>query len=375
MSRTGTRFVLDTCVLRDDAFIEWLGPLCRNGLKTSAVSYMEHRRQLIGGPKGVRHLEDMLRRWGIEVIPFDKNSAERASDLMAERPSVCPMCNKLDWADTMIYSTDGKSSLLVTYNVSDYPVTRTVSSARTRSSGCSPGTGVRKGNLPPVHPPSMATGLFHGIIRTTGHGLTVMEVLYGFIMALIFVTAARMGILPYGDATDLVVLIVGMNLTWGAIDAVAFYLVDIFNQRRYLRLLDNTDGLDRDTRISMLMDEFGGTPLDVLDPGDERRVCSMILDMRTESRAEVVSDRRSMRDSALGCFLIVAMMTVPVVLPLLLIPDVDVALFTASAFSVTVLFFIGYHLHDYIGCSRWLSGLILTAIGWGITLVATLTGG
>lgn len=122
MSRTGTRFVLDTCVLRDDAFIEWLGPLCRNGLKTSAVSYMEHRRQLIGGPKGVRHLEDMLRRWGIEVIPFDKNSAERASDLMAERPSVCPMCNKLDWADTMIYSTDGKSSLLVTYNVSDYPV-------------------------------------------------------------------------------------------------------------------------------------------------------------------------------------------------------------------------------------------------------------
>ena len=69
---------------------------------------------------------------------------------------------------------------------------------------------------------------FRGIVRKTGPGLAIQEVLYGFIMALIYVTAARIGILRYTDTLNLVILIIGMNFTWGFIDAVVFYMVDVF---------------------------------------------------------------------------------------------------------------------------------------------------
>ena len=110
------------------------------------------------------------------------------------------------------------------------------------------------------------------LVGKTGTGLALQEVLYGFIMALIFITAARIGILKYDDATDLIILIVGMNLTWGAIDAVVFYFIDTMNQRKYVRLLESED-IDRQERLDALLSEFGGTPMDVLDPECEKIMC------------------------------------------------------------------------------------------------------
>ena len=78
---------------------------------------------------------------------------------------------------------------------------------------------------------------FRGIVRKTGPGLAIQEVLYGFIMALIYVTAARIGVLSYTDTTNLVILIIGMNFTWGLIDAVVFYIVDVFDQTKFIRIM------------------------------------------------------------------------------------------------------------------------------------------
>ncbi|MGN0137698.1 MAG: hypothetical protein ACI381_03715 [Candidatus Methanomethylophilaceae archaeon] len=215
---------------------------------------------------------------------------------------------------------------------------------------------------------------FRGIVRKTGPGLAIQEVLYGFIMALIYVTAARIGILRYTDTLNLVILIIGMNFTWGLIDAVVFYMVDVFDQRKFVRIMSACD-LPHERKVEMMLDEFSGTPLDILDPEDERRICEEILSKTMESESERLSDRMAMRDSAVACFIITILTTIPIVVPLLLIEDTEIALAVASGLSSICLFFIGFRMERYLGVNRWAAGLFLTAIGWAITITATFTGG
>lgn len=171
------------------------------------------------------------------------------------------------------------------------------------------------------------------------------------------------------------ILITGMNLTWGAIDAVIYYLLNVFEQRRFVRLMSMPDGPDREGRVDMMMDAFGGTPLDILDPESEREVCSRILDMRVESERDLGEDRRSMRMSSIGCFVITALTLVPIAVPILLIPDLDLGLGVASAVSSVILMAVGYRIAPALGVSRWGLALFLTVISWAITIVATFTGG
>ena len=108
--------------MRDMDFMMWLKRYYTGKLAVSAISYMEYRRQILNNGKDASILEDLLKEWRIEVIPFDKRSAIIASSLMFERPNVCETCGNLDWCDTMIYSSIGNPpTLLVTENVSDYP--------------------------------------------------------------------------------------------------------------------------------------------------------------------------------------------------------------------------------------------------------------
>lgn len=221
----------------------------------------------------------------------------------------------------------------------------------------------------------MVLSPFRNLVRMTGASLALQELLYGFIMALIFVTAARVGVLHYTDSLNLVVLITGMNLTWGAIDAVVFYLLNVFEQRRFVRLMSSAEGYDREARINRMVEAFGGTPLDILDPESEREVCARILDMRMESPAERAKDRRGMAVSSIGCFIITALTIIPIALPILIIEDIGTGLTVASALSSVILMVVGYRIGPVLGVNRWVLALFLTAFSWAITIVATFTGG
>jgi len=67
--------------------------------------------------------------------------------------------------------------------------------------------------------------------------LAIQEVLYGFVMALTFIIAARVGIFTYDTPLYLVMMILAMNFVWGVIDMIIFYRIDVSTQRRYRRRL------------------------------------------------------------------------------------------------------------------------------------------
>ena len=84
-------------------------------------------------------------------------------------------------------------------------------------------------------------GPLHSFVKSAGPGLIVQEAMYGFIMALIFITATRFGFFGDISASRLVVMILGMNLTWGAIDMVVFYLVDEGEHHQMHRFMQTRD--------------------------------------------------------------------------------------------------------------------------------------
>ncbi len=222
----------------------------------------------------------------------------------------------------------------------------------------------------------MSMNAVRSLVTMTGPALALQELMYGFIMELIFVTAARIGILDYGSASGLVIMIIGMNATWGAIDAVIFYMIGAFSEKHHARVINAARGNDdREEAVEYLLDAFGGTPLDALLPEDERMICERILDCRTEDAQGMSRDRRAMALSSLGCFIITLLTVVPVALPLLLIQDTVLALGVASGLSSVILFFIGYDMKYHYATNGWATGLFLAGVSWAITIVATFTGG
>jgi hypothetical protein len=211
------------------------------------------------------------------------------------------------------------------------------------------------------------------IVSRTGPGLALQEMMYGFIMALLFISAARFEILRIDTAKDIIILMVGMDFTWGAIDCILFYTVDVLEQRRMLSYMSSS--LPTEVKAEMMSDDFDCTPLDLISPDQRLETCKRIALMDMESEAQLKNDRRRMASSAFFCFIATILPLVPTVIPLLLVEDIEDALFLASSFSAITMFFIGWRMGKYVGMKGWKLGLIITSLAWAITLIATFTGG
>lgn len=215
---------------------------------------------------------------------------------------------------------------------------------------------------------------FVDLLRAPGPSTSLQEILYGFIMALIFVYATRFGLLAYDDPMNFVHVAFGMNATWGVIDGIIFYYLGVCDQRRYTKLI--SDGsMDREERISRLMDEFAASPLDVLSDEDKRWACEAMLDRELQSKEKYRLDRIEMARSSIGCIIWTLLTLIPIIVPVLLISDFYSALEVASVLSSAILFFVGYYMGPYIGFNRWLTASVILAISLGISLIATFTGG
>ena len=70
------------------------------------------------------------------------------------------------------------------------------------------------------------TKIISRLVRNTGRGLALQEALYGFIMAMLFVTAASFGLIKVSSNGQMIMLIIGMDFSWGLIDMIIFYFID-----------------------------------------------------------------------------------------------------------------------------------------------------
>lgn len=216
---------------------------------------------------------------------------------------------------------------------------------------------------------------FRRMVSYTGPGLMLQELLYGFIMALIFITAAQMRIMEFNSSTNLIVLIIGMNFTWGLIDMIVFFMIDAFDQKSRIRAIRSKSDRDEKEVRAYIHEDLSGTIADVLDEEDERKIVDIIMKSRLEPEEQLRTERKDLFIGAFFCFVITMLTVIPVIMPLIFIPDKTTALFWSSGVAAIFLFFIGYYMAPYTGINKWKMGFMLTAASWVITFVATITGG
>ena len=123
------------------------------------------------------------------------------------------------------------------------------------------------------------------------------------------------------------------------------------------------------------MDDFSGSPLDVLEETEKRRVCEQILDKKLESDEEAKADIRALIVTAFGCIIISLLALIPIFIPVLVISDFQLALRTASVIVSIILFFVGYLIAPYLGTNKWLTGLLLTGSTLIIAVISVFSGG
>ncbi len=211
-------------------------------------------------------------------------------------------------------------------------------------------------------------------IKSAGPGLIVQEAMYGFIMALIFVTATRLGVFGDITSTHLLLMILGMNLTWGAIDMIVFYLVDEGEHYQMHRFMQTRDP-GKYTVKELLDEDFSGTVLDSMYEEDRRKVYDIVLSSEHVPDECYRRKRRELLQSAVVAFLVTSLTIVPFAICLLLIPDMNDALLVSAVMASLCLFFIGYRMGPYLGKAGMRFGLVVALISLAITVVATFTGG
>ncbi|MGE0015605.1 MAG: VIT1/CCC1 transporter family protein [Candidatus Methanomethylophilaceae archaeon] len=221
----------------------------------------------------------------------------------------------------------------------------------------------------------MVVPLTGKLIANTGLGLAIQEALYGFIMAMIFVNAAQVGIISFDSNTHLAFIIFSMNFTWGVIDALIIILVGSIERKRDINILSKSRENDCSECDSIVKDDLSGTILGAIEPADEQRIIWQILSSKPESDQELSKDRAELIRTGMSSFVITLLAALPAIIPLLLIEDLTSALFVASALGSVALFFVGYTISKYIGANRWGMAVVMTLVGWSVTIMATFMGG
>lgn len=218
-------------------------------------------------------------------------------------------------------------------------------------------------------------GFIKTFIGYTGPELATQEALYGFVMALIFITSAQVGLIAYSSPWDLVVLIVGMNFVWGFIDMYIFYRMDVTAQKRYAGILKNSSESPGKYRKE-LYDSIGSTIFDALTEEDKEKAVDLLERGRVETHEEMRSDRRNMLLSAISCFIITLLTTVPLIVCLLSISDTTEALYWTTVVACISLFVVGYKLEPTDSRrDKIVTGLSIAIIAYALTFFATYLGG
>ena len=139
--------------------------------------------------------------------------------------------------------------------------------------------------------------------------------------------------------------------------------------------MSNEVNMDKETRLDIIIDEFSNTPLDILDDKDKREVCEIILTKKMQSEESAKGDRRDLLVSSLGCILISLVALIPIILPVMVIDDMDEGLSAVSTITSLILFIVGYKIAPYMGTNKWLTAFTITGITLAIALISVFTGG
>lgn len=200
----------------------------------------------------------------------------------------------------------------------------------------------------------------------------VSEALFGLIMVLAVTCSISVATAGREEVRTMLFGAMGCNLVWGIIDAVLYLMACLVERREginTLRSVHRAANPEEGQRI--IARALPSIVASVLQPEELERLRQEL------SRLPEPSPRLGSKDwlGALGVFLWVFLIIVPVVLPFVFIHDAHRALRLSNAVAVVLLFLTGYAFGRAAGLSPWWTGLVMVLLGGALVAATIALGG
>ncbi len=199
------------------------------------------------------------------------------------------------------------------------------------------------------------------------------EILFGVIMVLTFTGSIRVADAGREDLRTVLVGALGCNLAWGVVDA-AMYLMSTYIARARLHFtLNRIRGTRESVAAHAAIADLLPSPIAAsLTPADVELLRARLNQAQTAESAWLT---RADLLGAGGVFLLVFTSTFPVVVPLIVVREPQLALTLSNAVAVLMLYVLGHSLGRYAGRSGWRIGLGLVLVGLFLVGLTMALGG
>ena len=155
-----------------------------------------------------------------------------------------------------------------------------------------------------------------------------------------------------------------------------FYKMDKTAQRRNIAIIENAENKPPEVIRGEIYDVLGNTIFDVLTEGGQTRGGGCHIKWQLATADEIKADRKNMLLSAVSCFFITFLTSVPLMVCLLLIDNPTDSLHGALIIACICLFFIGCKLEpSNLMKYKVRTGASIALIATGLTIFATFFGG
>ena len=202
----------------------------------------------------------------------------------------------------------------------------------------------------------------------------ISEILFGLIMALTFTATIDVASDGNEDVRLLLVGTIGCNIAWGLVDAVMFLIATLSERGHNLVMV-------RGVRAASGAPEAHGIIADSLPPLVARLLTADDFERLRQGVLAIPSipERPSLVKEdwlkAVAVFMLVFLSTFPVVIPFMLIGELQTALRTSNAVAIAMMFASGYLLARYGGYRPWLTGASMVVLGVALVGIAIALGG
>lgn len=206
---------------------------------------------------------------------------------------------------------------------------------------------------------------------------SLLEVLFGLIMALTLTAGARL--LPQLDdinTTELAAGLIGCNVAWGIIDAAFYLLGSSFSRNQRVHFVRRLQAASSDAEaLAAIREEFDLDDQPPLREGDKAAFYRLILTMLKQAKIRRARLRQGDFLGAMLVTLLVAVAAIPGAIPLLLFNDAFAALRVANGIQVCLLFVVGFGWARHSGANPLRAGTIIALLGVTLVLLAVALGG
>jgi VIT family len=202
----------------------------------------------------------------------------------------------------------------------------------------------------------------------------VSEVLFGLIMVLTFTGSLSVAEAGRDDVRTMLIGALGCNVAWGIIDAMLYVMGSLAHKGQslvtYLAVRKATD-LQEAQRL--IADALPPVVASILEPAELETMRRRLIQL--PDPPEHVRLSKGDWLGAIGVFLIVFVSTFPVVIPFMVMRNVEPALRVSNTIAIVMLFLTGHAFGSMTGRHPWLVGSAMVVLGSILVSMTIALGG